>query len=269
MVNPAHALSAPWQRSLDVWRETTSFARCCADWPSGWVGLREGGIEIGEPTGEFSRLWPVVMVHGLGANRASMRLLADRARADGFTVVSSNFIPFPNIDTMSDRLVAIIEAAALQLGTDRVHLVGHSLGGLLCRYVAQTRCVGSTVASIQTLATPHSGIPIARWSPWRVGLELAADSAIYQRLAATSLPVGVRATAYVAGADMLAPSASEYWAEAANVTIARCGHLGIVCSKAVAGLVTTELATTEREATQGGERVSMRETVQGTGATGR
>ncbi|MCB1859179.1 MAG: alpha/beta fold hydrolase [Gammaproteobacteria bacterium] len=59
-------------------------------------------------------------------------------------------------------------AASLAIFLDRlqvpkIHLVGHSMGGLDSRYVAAMYDPGRRVRSVVTLGTPHHGTPVADW----------------------------------------------------------------------------------------------------------
>ena len=70
-------------------------------------------------------------------------------------------------DSATDRLAPVIRKARDHWGQDvRIHLVAHSLGGLLCRYYLQSgrfqADVGfGSIKTFITFGTPHNGAPVA------------------------------------------------------------------------------------------------------------
>jgi len=50
-------------------------------------------------------------------------------------------------------------------GAPGVHLIGHSLGGLVVREAVQRRGVAAYTRAAVTIATPHAGTWVARFAP--------------------------------------------------------------------------------------------------------
>ena len=50
-------------------------------------------------------------------------------------------------------------------GYERIHVIGHSLGGLITRYYVQRLGGDSRVHTLVTLGTPHQGTQLARAAP--------------------------------------------------------------------------------------------------------
>lgn len=78
---------------------------------------------------------PVFMVHGIGARRTTWDGLIDVLR-DDFTCVSFDLrghgeSPIPPVPYTLDQLVADVEALRVRLGYDQIHIIGHSLGGMI------------------------------------------------------------------------------------------------------------------------------------------
>lgn len=100
----------------------------------------------------------VVLIHGLWFSGHVMFVLARRLRRQGFTVRSFSY-PSVRADlrTNADRLARFLAT----LDADTVHLVGHSLGGILIRalfhYHPQQK-----PGRIVTLGTPHGGSRVAQ-----------------------------------------------------------------------------------------------------------
>jgi len=76
---------------------------------------------------------PLYMVHGIGSRRSTWdALVADLSR--DFTCVTLDLrghgdSPVPPVPYSLDELVADVEALRARLGHERIHVIGHSLGG--------------------------------------------------------------------------------------------------------------------------------------------
>lgn len=106
---------------------------------------------------------PVVCVHGFICSGAVWWPLARwlRRRGQGPVVSLSLYPPFESIELYSERLAQAVEQLCAQTGADKVHLIGHSMGGLVIRnYI---RLYGSAaVQSVVTLGSPHCGTIVRR-----------------------------------------------------------------------------------------------------------
>jgi len=117
----------------------------------------------------------VVCVHGLWMTGVDMSLLRRRIRRCGFDVRQFTYPSIrADVKTNAERLQRFI--STLEAGT--IHLVGHSLGGLVIRQTvhelsqtADERRIGRIV----TLGTPHNGSRVAQvmaarpWMRWVLG----------------------------------------------------------------------------------------------------
>ena len=101
----------------------------------------------------------VVLIHGLGRSRASMWLLGRRLSGAGYRVKR---VGYPSrrlsVDAATERVRAGI--ARQTRGWERVHLVGHSLGGVVARRIAQTPA-GLPVGRVVQLGAPNLGSGVA------------------------------------------------------------------------------------------------------------
>ena len=100
---------------------------------------------------------PLYMVHGIGSRKATWGALIKVLRTD-FTCVSFDLrghgeSPVPPVPYSLDELVEDLEALRQRLGHERIHLVGHSLGGQIGPAYARTHpeCV-ETVTLLSTVA---------------------------------------------------------------------------------------------------------------------
>jgi len=97
----------------------------------------------------------VILVHGLGGNRANFLGFAAYLRLTGFCNVS--FFEYTRMQSQSiaesaKRLGILVEELAPAGG---VHLIGHSLGGTIARRFAAMAPKG-TVRSLITIGSPYS-----------------------------------------------------------------------------------------------------------------
>ena len=100
---------------------------------------------------------PLYMVHGIGSRKATWEALIEDLRTD-FTCVSFDLrghgeSPVPPVPYSLDELVEDLEALRQRLGHERIHVVGHSLGGQIGPAYARTHpeCV-ETIALLSTAA---------------------------------------------------------------------------------------------------------------------
>ena len=98
---------------------------------------------------------PVYMVHGIGSRRTTWSGLVDELAPD-FTCVTYDLrghgdSPVPPAPYTLDDLVADLEVLRRYLGHERIHVVGHSLGGMIGP--AYARAHPDRVASVGLLST--------------------------------------------------------------------------------------------------------------------
>lgn len=101
---------------------------------------------------------PVVVVHGYAQNRVDFLHIARAiARAKLGPVYGFNYPWFATIDGNVARLARFVDRVLRETGRDRVHLVAHSLGGLVAAEYAHA-AGPERAASLVTIASPHAGV---------------------------------------------------------------------------------------------------------------
>ena len=115
-----------------------------------------GGIEVAST--------PIMLVHGIVDNHSVFALLDRALRRRGFRNLAwfDYGLLTRDVRGAAEDLAGAIEELSAESGYERIHVIGHSLGGLIGRYYVQ--CLGGDqrVHSLITLGTPHSGTLLAR-----------------------------------------------------------------------------------------------------------
>lgn len=102
------------------------------------------------------------LIHGLGRTRASMALLGRRLRGHGFETV---LISYPSIlltlDEACDHVRGKLEEEMASRPGRRVHLVGHSLGGVIAAHLMEAPR-GLSIGRVVQIGSPNLGSPLAQ-----------------------------------------------------------------------------------------------------------
>jgi hypothetical protein len=192
---------------------------------------------------------PVVLVHGLVDNRSVFAVMNRSLRRRGFAHLCSwNYSPLlTDIARGAADLGEHIEGICEQTGYDRVHVVGHSLGGLISRYYVQRQGGDRRVESLVTLGTPHQGSRWANVVPTSLIRQLRPGSALLQELAEPAPGCRTRVTAVYSDLDqMVLPTASGRCDHpdlaARNVLFRGIGHMSLPRDRRVVDEVAATLA---------------------------
>ncbi len=192
---------------------------------------------------------PIVLIHGMVDNRTIFAMLRRGLRRRGFSCIRT-FSYGPQTSDVRDAassLGGFVEALCEQTGADKVHIVGHSLGGLIARYYVQV-CGGSDrVESVVTLGTPHQGTVAAWLVPHHMVRQLLPDSEILAELAAPAPDCTTRFVAFYSDVDQMVIPADHGRLEhpdlhAENVLVHGLGHLSLPISGRIVHHIGTTLA---------------------------
>jgi triacylglycerol lipase len=199
---------------------------------------------------------PVLLVHGFGGTKSSWTAVARSLSARGLTVGAITYPPFgTSVERLADRLVAEVERILSETGSDKVHLVGHSLGGVvIAQAIAGGRLTGQ-VDTVVTLGSPFGGSPWANLLPFgAIVRELREGSPLLRRLALAPVPDGVRWLAFTAALDMIVPGLRSVppHAEVETITVDGVGHLGMLLSRQVVGRIVAALPAKGQAGAVGG-----------------
>ena len=148
---------------------------------------------------------PILLVHGLIDNRSIFTLLRLGLTRRGFgRVFAMNYSTLTHdVRTAAARLGEEIETIVEQTGYERIHVVGHSLGGLIARYYVTRLGGDERVHTLVTLGTPHAGTYTAYVAPTRLTRQLRPGSALMTELEAPAPGCRTRFIVYWSDADQM------------------------------------------------------------------
>jgi triacylglycerol lipase len=180
-------LPGPVNSVVDFAGEVGATARCVIHYP---LGVAETALTTGRPSGEAVHDTPVLLVHGYAHNQSGWWVMDRHLRQAGFTSVHRlNYLPMGSgVPQLAERLGARVDEIRSLTGADRVHVVAHSLGGILLRWYVQELGGDRTVGTAVTLGSPHEGTVAAWLWPERTARDLTPGSSVMVRLAAGARP---------------------------------------------------------------------------------
>ncbi len=188
-----------------------------ATWP---LGLVHGGRTATEPAYRLEHLppvqrgllvsdveaagTPILLVHGIVSNRSIFTVLRRGLTRRGFSnVFAMNYSTVAtDVRTAALRLAEEVEAVCEQTGFERIHVIGHSLGGLIARYYVTRLGGDARVHTLVTLGTPHEGTWAAYAVPTRLMRQMRPGSGLMRELARPVRSCRTRFVAYWSDSDV-------------------------------------------------------------------
>jgi len=169
------------------------------------------------PLGLWPGLWtkpssegPVVfMVHGLFHNQGAWILFRRRLRARGFATACHGYASWnADWDTTVENLKKHLRSTLDEHPGRDIHLVGHSMGGLLLR-AALADMPDPRIRTLSTLGTPFGGSKLWPFALSSLGRYLVHGGETVRKIAALPTPGHVRALALRSPADnMVLPNSA-------------------------------------------------------------
>lgn len=126
--------------------------------------------------------FPIVLVHGIarfdilaviirdklnlpangpGEQFEYFKGISSHLEANGFTVSAPNLAFAGSIDLCAEELKNHVNQVLQNTGSQKVHIIAHSMGGLDARHMIVDKGMADRVATLTTIGTPHHGTPVA------------------------------------------------------------------------------------------------------------
>jgi len=192
---------------------------------------------------------PILLLHGMVDNRSIFTLLRRGLRRRGFgRVLSLNYSPrTTDVRVAAEGLAHEVELLCADTGYEKVHVIGHSMGGLVARYYVQHLGGDARVHTLVTLGTPHGGTTAAYLVPYSLGRQLVPGSPLMRELAEPAPRCRTRMLAFWSDLDQLMVPKRNARIDhpdllARNVLVRGVGHMSLPITRTVVHQISTALA---------------------------
>jgi pimeloyl-ACP methyl ester carboxylesterase len=217
---------APKRLGLAAWLlvlETACLLLNLLQHPLGWYSPRERPHQGQRGT-------PVLLLHGLFLNRACWYWLRLRLRLRGVrNVYALNLPPWKDVESLTERVSKKVDELRHATGLEQVHLVGHSMGGMIARNYLQIRGGANKVGHCVLLGAPNHGSRLAPFAISPMGELLIPGSDFLAQLATAPIPAEARMTnIYTRHENMVLPAPSAHLPGVKNIELAGMGHHGLL-----------------------------------------
>lgn len=196
-------------------------------------GVARRGVSL-HPRGEAEDV--VFFVHGVLATAGVFAPIERALRRSGVEHFASfTYHPWRSVSSLVHELKNEIRAIP---GRARLHLVGHSLGGIVARAYVHDAGGHARVAQTISLASPFHGTTLARVARAGVVREIAPDSPLLARLRSRDGQPRVRHTSFVAADDLvIQPAMSAAFPFGEVIVVPETGHNGLLFEPTVADAI--------------------------------
>lgn len=235
-------------------REMAALASAALRYPLSVTSAADAGLVrlVTPPSGGRAILTPVVLIHGYGGNRSNWLCIERELTRVGFANLHAMlYNPLTTtVPRLAQRLVEECTSAMCAAQSDRVHVVGHSLGGVVLRLAAARLGLAQHLDTGVTIASPHGGTPVARLGRGPVAAALRPGSQLLRSLRREGIGPHSAWVSYWSDCDPIVRPGSAWLPDSGgnvvNVKVSREGHLSILRSTVLRDDLSARLLYRER-----------------------
>ncbi|MGZ4103730.1 MAG: esterase/lipase family protein [Actinomycetota bacterium] len=181
---------------------------------------------------------PIILLHGWFHNRSAFVVMRRQLKRFGFRSIDTmnyNVIGH-DVEELARQLAEHVDEILDRTEATHVHLIGHSLGGLVARTYIQEYGGGDKVHTCVTLGTPHRGTHAAWIGRGKAMRELRPNSQLIRRLSESARAMPVRFVSFYSNLDSLVlpvtnAKITEPALRATNILVKDLGHLSLLISR--------------------------------------
>jgi len=198
-----------------------------------------------------------LMIQGFATGGGAMRWIGEHLARAGLTATvpsSGGLLGYLQTRRVAHAARRIADRLRGMPGTRRTWLIGHSIGGLISRYVVQAEDTGDRVAGVITIGTPHRGTVIAApalaaglWMASRAPFDVLPRSRIIATLNRRPWPTDIPLVSLYSPTDLLClhpagkvPFADQY-EHVENRHFAGLGHTELLWNADVIDAITATI----------------------------
>ena len=186
---------------------------------------------------------PVILLHGLFQNRSTWLWMKYRLRRKGITdLYTINLPAWKDVETLTERVAKLVDELRQLRGVKKVHLIGHSMGGVIARNYLQIRGGAEKVDRCILIGAPNAGSKLVPFVVTNLGKNLMPGSPFLTNLNAQPYPENARLTnIYSRHDNLVLPFENAILEKQTNIEIASVGHNALLFHPAVFAALHTVL----------------------------
>lgn len=178
----------------------------------------------------------VILSSGWGKVDLGWTYLSKSLREKGFDVIWSSY-PLRGISSIEESASFSVQPIeALREEYEHITFIGHSMGGLVGRYLIQGALTRpNLIDSYISIATPHQGSPFAYLAPWsKSSQQMQSNSEFLQSLNSRAWPEEIPALSISGGWDFLvSQNSARFWAADDHIHMPKSSHLSLLLNQRV------------------------------------
>lgn len=211
-------------------------------WPFGY-------IRITEATSDATRQLPVLFLHGLFLNRSCWFVTKARLKMMGFANLHTmNLSKLSDVETLTEKVALKVDNLRHNCNCEKVHLVGHSMGGIIARNFIQIRGGANKVEQCILIGTPNHGSKLAPFAVTQLAEAIMPKSEFLENLNRKPFPKKVAVSnLYSRHDNLVIPCDSPVLGKVTDLEIAGVGHNALLYSNTVFNLILNAIKSADHE----------------------